>query len=178
MCGATGCDCLCEGCSGLHACSRRHLHLCVCRACRFREEVQATSHHWAAEAVSLSARRGKQLFLQAMCWSASILPTGYHFAVSLQCNSRAPHCTRGPLSLGLFAAPWPAVPHWEAAQLFLYAVEKSWGSSGGGDGDVFPCEWFGCALLLCCLSAAVVCCFPPRRKLLPSANRHCEIVRL
>ncbi|RNF08555.1 hypothetical protein TcG_09883 [Trypanosoma cruzi] len=31
--------------------AERHLHLCVCRACSCREEVQATSHHWAAEAV-------------------------------------------------------------------------------------------------------------------------------
>ncbi|RNC45845.1 hypothetical protein TcCL_NonESM04376 [Trypanosoma cruzi] len=46
---------------------------------------------------SLSARREKQLFLQAMCCSASVLPTGCHAAVSLQCNSRVPHCKRGPL---------------------------------------------------------------------------------
>ncbi|RNC35754.1 hypothetical protein TcCL_Unassigned01344 [Trypanosoma cruzi] len=90
--------------------AERHLHLFACRACRCCEEEQATSHHWAAEAVSLSARREKQLFLQVTCWSASMLPTGYHAAVSLQCNSRAPHCTRGSLSLGLFAEPWLAVP--------------------------------------------------------------------
>ncbi|RNE95632.1 hypothetical protein TcG_13320 [Trypanosoma cruzi] len=31
--------------------AERRLHLFACRACRCREEVQATSHHWAAEAV-------------------------------------------------------------------------------------------------------------------------------
>ncbi|RNC40235.1 hypothetical protein TcCL_NonESM10302 [Trypanosoma cruzi] len=31
--------------------AERHRHLCVCRACRFCEEVQATSQYWAAEAV-------------------------------------------------------------------------------------------------------------------------------
>ncbi|RNC34742.1 hypothetical protein TcCL_Unassigned02454 [Trypanosoma cruzi] len=62
----------------------------------------------------LSARWGKQLFLHAMCWSASILPTGHHAAVSLRChshcgfiftnwlcvrcNARVPHRTRGSLS--------------------------------------------------------------------------------
>ncbi|RNC61329.1 hypothetical protein TcCL_ESM00830 [Trypanosoma cruzi] len=89
--------------------AEHRLHLFACRACRCREEVQAASHHWAAEAVSLSARRGKQLFLQVVCFSASIHPTGHHAAVSLQCNSRAPHCTRGSLSFVLFAGPWPAV---------------------------------------------------------------------
>ncbi|RNC40791.1 hypothetical protein TcCL_NonESM09692 [Trypanosoma cruzi] len=66
----------------------------------------------------LSAQREEQLFLHALCCSASMLPTGYHAAASLQCNSRSPHCTRGPLPFVLFAGPWPAVPHWEAAHLF------------------------------------------------------------
>ncbi|RNC59359.1 hypothetical protein TcCL_ESM03046 [Trypanosoma cruzi] len=63
--------------------------------------------------------REKQLFLHVTCCSASMLPTGCHAAVPLQCNSRAPHCTRGSLLLGLFVAPWPAVPHWEAAHMFF-----------------------------------------------------------
>ncbi|RNF10373.1 hypothetical protein TcG_09671 [Trypanosoma cruzi] len=53
----------------------------------------------------LSARREKQLFVQALCCSASMLPTWCHAAVSLQCNARAPHCTRGSLSFVLFAGP-------------------------------------------------------------------------
>ncbi|RNC57995.1 hypothetical protein TcCL_ESM04354 [Trypanosoma cruzi] len=31
--------------------AERHLHLFACRACKGCEEVQATSHHWGAEAV-------------------------------------------------------------------------------------------------------------------------------
>ncbi|RNF13788.1 hypothetical protein TcG_08225 [Trypanosoma cruzi] len=91
--------------------AERHLHLCACRACRCCEEVQTTFHHWAAEAVfPLCSAGEKQLFLQALCWSASMLPTGHHAAVSLQCSSRAPHCAHGPLSLFLFAGLWPVVP--------------------------------------------------------------------
>ncbi|RNC52911.1 hypothetical protein TcCL_ESM09809 [Trypanosoma cruzi] len=67
---------------------------------------------------SPTARREKLLFPHVMCWSASMLPTGHHAAVPLQCNSRIPHCTRGSLSLALFAGPWPAVSHWEAAHFF------------------------------------------------------------
>ncbi|RNF20733.1 hypothetical protein TcG_03514, partial [Trypanosoma cruzi] len=40
-----------KGATAAMRAAERHLHLCVCRACRCREEVQATSHHWAAEAV-------------------------------------------------------------------------------------------------------------------------------
>ncbi|RNF02153.1 hypothetical protein TcG_11290 [Trypanosoma cruzi] len=57
----------------------------------------------------LSAQRNKQFFLHVTCWSASMLPKDCHAALSSQCSSRAPHCTRGSLSLGLFAGPWPAV---------------------------------------------------------------------
>ncbi|RNC44607.1 hypothetical protein TcCL_NonESM05626 [Trypanosoma cruzi] len=85
-------------------------HLRVCRACMCREEVQTISHYRDSEAVSLFAQQEKQLFLQAMCRFASTLPTGHHVAVSLQCNSRVPHCTRGSLSFAFFAGPWPAVP--------------------------------------------------------------------
>ncbi|RNC60382.1 hypothetical protein TcCL_ESM01884 [Trypanosoma cruzi] len=67
----------------------------------------------------LFLEREKQLFLQAVCWSASILPTGHHAAVPLQCNSRASHCTRGPLSFGLFAGPRPVTPLGGCSLVFL-----------------------------------------------------------
>ncbi|RNF06573.1 hypothetical protein TcG_10505 [Trypanosoma cruzi] len=53
----------------------------------------------------LSAQREEQLFLHVTCWSASMFLTGHHAAVSLQCSSRAPHCTRGSLLFVLFAGP-------------------------------------------------------------------------
>ncbi|RNC40882.1 hypothetical protein TcCL_NonESM09578 [Trypanosoma cruzi] len=85
-------------------------HLRVCRACMCREEVQATSHHWAAEAVFPLYSAGEATLLAGDVLLCIDAPTGCHAAVSLQCNSRASHCTRGSLSLGLFAGPWPAVP--------------------------------------------------------------------
>ncbi|RNC35449.1 hypothetical protein TcCL_Unassigned01679, partial [Trypanosoma cruzi] len=40
-----------KGATAVTRAAERRLHLFACRACRCREEVQATSHHWAAEAV-------------------------------------------------------------------------------------------------------------------------------
>ncbi|RNC32324.1 hypothetical protein TcCL_Unassigned05076 [Trypanosoma cruzi] len=93
------------------------------------------------------------------CWSASILPTGCHADVSLQCNSRAPHCTRGSLSLGLFAGPWPAVPIGRLPAFppnFCMLLRSAGENNGCGDGDVVVrCEWWRCVLLLCCLSGVL-----------------------
>ncbi|RNF18822.1 hypothetical protein TcG_04436 [Trypanosoma cruzi] len=130
----------------------------------------------------LSAQQEKQLFLHVTCWSASMFLTGHHAAVSLQCSSRAPHCTRGSLSLGLFAGPWPAVPIERSftGSFFLLCCLEVLENNGCGNGDVVVrCEWFRCVLLLCCLSSAVVCCFSQllTRKLLPRAKRYCEIRR-
>ncbi|RNF09551.1 hypothetical protein TcG_09553 [Trypanosoma cruzi] len=91
----------------------------------------------------LSAQREKQLFLQAMCCSASMFPKDCHFAVPLQCNARAPHCTRGPLSFVFFAGPLPVVPNWEAARflntLYLFMLLGVLGSNGCGDFDFVLC---------------------------------------
>ncbi|RNC54512.1 hypothetical protein TcCL_ESM08045 [Trypanosoma cruzi] len=43
--------------------AERHLHLFASRACRFCEEVQATSHYWAAEAVFPFCSAGEATFL-------------------------------------------------------------------------------------------------------------------
>ncbi|ESS55331.1 hypothetical protein TCDM_13205 [Trypanosoma cruzi Dm28c] len=158
-----------NGATAVMRAAERHLHLFVCRACRCCEEVQTTSHHWATGALFLSARREKQLFLQAMCCSASMLPTGHHAAVSLQCHSHCgfiftnwlfvqcnacfPHCTSGPPSFVFFAGPLPAAPNWEAARflntLHLFMLLGVLGSNGCGDVDFVVCfEWWRCVPLL------------------------------
>ncbi|RNC39212.1 hypothetical protein TcCL_NonESM11468 [Trypanosoma cruzi] len=118
-CGATGCNCHCEGCDGRHACSRASsATFCLQSLQVLRGGAGDLSSLGLLRPFFLFAQREKQLFVQAMCWSAWMLPTGHNVAVPLQCNSLFPRCTRGSPSLALFAAPWPAVSHWEAAHFF------------------------------------------------------------
>ncbi|RNC35908.1 hypothetical protein TcCL_Unassigned01191 [Trypanosoma cruzi] len=118
-CGATGCNFHCEECNGRHACSRASsATFCLQSLQVLRGGAGDLSSLGLLRPFFLSAQREKQLFLHVTCWSASMLPTGCHAAVPLQCNSLFPHSTRGPPSLALFAGPWPAVPHWEAAHFF------------------------------------------------------------
>ncbi|RNF06124.1 hypothetical protein TcG_10693 [Trypanosoma cruzi] len=98
-CGATGCGCHYDGCNGTQ-CVQQSV-ICIflpaelagaARRCRRPLVIGLLRPFF------LSAQREKQLFLHVTCWYASILPTGCHAAVSLQCSSRVPHCTRSPLS--------------------------------------------------------------------------------
>ncbi|RNC52082.1 hypothetical protein TcCL_ESM10733 [Trypanosoma cruzi] len=84
----------------------------------------------------LSTQREKQLFLQAMCWSASVLPTDCHAVVPLQCHSHCgfiftnwlvvqcnacfPHCTSGPLSFVFFCKAIARGPQLGGCSLFKY----------------------------------------------------------
>ncbi|EAN88433.1 hypothetical protein TcCL_NonESM12262 [Trypanosoma cruzi] len=91
-CGATRCDCHCEGCAtAAMRAAERHLHLCACRACRCREEVQATSHHWAAEAVFPLYPAGEATLLAGDVLFCIDAPNGLSrrrvVAVQLSCSS-------------------------------------------------------------------------------------------
>ncbi|RNC42986.1 hypothetical protein TcCL_NonESM07343 [Trypanosoma cruzi] len=150
----------------------------------------------------LSAQREKQLFLQAICWSASMLPTWCHAAVPLQCHSHCgfiftnwlflqcnacfPHCTSGPLSFFFFARPLPAAPNWEAARflntLHLFMLLGVLGSNGCGDVDVVLCfEWWRCVPLLLSFCRRCLLHFLDRHarkeSKQTSANRYCEFRR-
>ncbi|RNC48464.1 hypothetical protein TcCL_NonESM01696 [Trypanosoma cruzi] len=88
-----------------------------------------------------------------MCWSVSMLPTWCHAAVPLQCNACFPHCTSGSISFVFFAAPLPAVPHWEAVRflniLHLFMLLGVLENKGCGDVDFVLCfEWWRCVPLL------------------------------
>ncbi|RNF10842.1 hypothetical protein TcG_09722, partial [Trypanosoma cruzi] len=98
-----------KGATAVMRAAERHLHLLSAELVGAARRCRRPLIIGMLRPFSLSAQREKQLFLHVTCWSASMFLTGHHAAVSLQCSSRDPHCTRGSLSLGLFAGPWPVV---------------------------------------------------------------------
>ncbi|RNE96903.1 hypothetical protein TcG_12823, partial [Trypanosoma cruzi] len=52
-----------KGATAVMRAGERHLHLFSCRACICREEVQTTSHRWAAEAVFFLCSAGEATLL-------------------------------------------------------------------------------------------------------------------
>ncbi|RNC41263.1 hypothetical protein TcCL_NonESM09181 [Trypanosoma cruzi] len=105
----------------------RHLHLFSCRACRCREEVQATSHHWAAEAVFPLCSAGEATLPAGAVLVCIGAPHGASrrrvVAVQRSCSSLH---TWPPL-ICLFCRAMACGPHWEVVHMFfLYAVERCW----------------------------------------------------
>ncbi|RNC54158.1 hypothetical protein TcCL_ESM08437 [Trypanosoma cruzi] len=94
--------------------AERHLHLCVCRACRCREEVQATSHHWAAKAVFLFCSAGEATLRGGAVLFCIYAPNGVSRRRVIAVRRSCPSLHEWSLSFVFFAGPLPAVPHWEA----------------------------------------------------------------
>ncbi|RNF01561.1 hypothetical protein TcG_11455, partial [Trypanosoma cruzi] len=78
-----------KGATAAMRAAERHLHLCVCRACRCREEVQAASHHWAAEAVFPLCSAGEATLPAGDVLVCIDTPHGASRRLPLQCHS---HC--------------------------------------------------------------------------------------
>ncbi|ESS60929.1 hypothetical protein TCDM_11521 [Trypanosoma cruzi Dm28c] len=114
--------------------AERHLHLCVCRACRCREEVQATSHHWAAEAVFPLRSAGEATLLARDVLFCIDVPNGVSrrrvVAVQLSCPSLH---TWLPVAWLICSVTACSTPLGGCSHVFFYyAVERCWGVMAAG----------------------------------------------
>ncbi|RNF10658.1 hypothetical protein TcG_09267 [Trypanosoma cruzi] len=111
--------------------AERQLHLFACRACRCCEEVQATSHHWAAEAVFPLYSAGEATLPAGAVLFCIDVPKGLSLrravAVQLSCSS----LHKWPPLICLFCRAIACGPPLGGCSLFkylifIYAVEGCW----------------------------------------------------
>ncbi|RNF04007.1 hypothetical protein TcG_10983 [Trypanosoma cruzi] len=99
--------------------AERHLHHCTCRACRCCEEVQATSHHWAAEAVFPLCSVGEATLPAGAVLFCIDTPNGASrrrvVAVQLTCFS----LRAWPFITFLICRSMDCGPHWEVVHMFF-----------------------------------------------------------